>query len=420
MIARDSSLCVVACFLSLSTCSSHAAPEPEIGPSIIACTLYSCGSNSPELFGEPIRGLSVNGATNADRMMIERDSLKVRSQPGGSTCSSQAVRLGVQDGEFVGMKPDGTVLCRGKQLVGASITVRRLFLARTHTSHISIAEMDKVSTWEIDPNQRRYVATYRLVDDNHKSICTKRRVAWMDDWQINGLVPPLLPGPNSPGGPLGPPLQQQPRPPQMPPGIQGRLWFKVTDHAVIVQGEAYNDAGEISRKGAEWFNIGCAGNALAKMRLLGFNPMATGQTPADRGSTEQERVATLKMLTAKYAGPESHTVQGTALLWMSSRGIHYYGDPSGIDPRIGPIEAQWGPAGALCLSHLRLSKKPKSATTAQVAIIAADEVETIAALRSGGQPPACSPSGVSQIATSISNGSIGNAVWTTFTYEHVD
>ena len=331
--------------------------------------------------------------------------------------------MGVQDGQFVGKSQDGTVLCNGTELLGASVEV----VGRYHigaplswilwpiSMRIQISEMDAVSTWEFDPSKRRYVATYRLVGDNGNSICTKRKVAWMDNWQVTNLPQP--PPPNQPPRtPTGAPPQPTTRQ-QMPPGIRGQLWFAETDHAVIVQGETYDDDGTISRSGAEWFNIGCAGNAIAKMRLLGFDPMASGQTPANRSSTPDERIATLKMLTAKYTGPVSHTVQGTKLLWMSSRGIVYYGDPL-LDPGIGPIEAQWGPSGALCLSHLRLSRRPT--ITADVASVAASEHHTAADLRSSGQLPVCSTATQLEIRRSIANGSIGNAFWTTFTFDHVD
>jgi hypothetical protein len=96
-----------------------------------------------------------------------------------------------------------------------------------------------------------------------------------------------------------------------------------------------------------WFNIGCAGHAIAKLAL-------TGHTEAARfdgyATTTQERQAMLKMLTGDYCGHgEAFTAPGERLYW---RDDHHWMDYLG--PVHTPVEARWTPIGAACLGAPRL------------------------------------------------------------------
>jgi hypothetical protein len=120
-------------------------------------------------------------------------------------------------------------------------------------------------------------------------------------------------------------------------------------HAILVAGERYDEATKsvwASGDSAEgWFNIACAGSALAKMALMGYGP----ETPMHGiVTTPMQRQATLKMLTADYCGTgTSYTVSGQPLEWQNRYGW-FAPEISG-----GSLEAIWTESGALCLDNPR-------------------------------------------------------------------
>ena len=97
-----------------------------------------------------------------------------------------------------------------------------------------------------------------------------------------------------------------------------------------------------------WFNLGCAGSALAKMAL-------TGHTEASRithafDTTLAERQTILKMFAADYCGSGlPFTIGGQPLAWRDDRGTMKL--PAG-PPLVR--EARWTPNGAACLDKPRL------------------------------------------------------------------
>lgn len=102
-----------------------------------------------------------------------------------------------------------------------------------------------------------------------------------------------------------------------------------------------------------WFNIGCAGHAIAKLAL-------TGHTAAARfdgfATTPDERQAMLKMLSADYCGRGTpYTVAGQPLAWRDHRGW------MGFDGQL-PVEARWTSAGATCLNEPRVDANPSDLT----------------------------------------------------------
>jgi hypothetical protein len=177
----------------------------------------------------------------------------------------------------------------------------------------------------------------------------------MDPWQWVDR-PLFVPrNPRSPMGTIGGggPAQPGSGPPGMsntwlsgyPDDNEVAIWRTPTQHALLLQGESYDGAGNIARSesGPRWINIACAGAALSKMRLLGFHP----QGP----STERDRQATLKMLTARYHGERTYTWPGVPLLWKHNRN-QYYGVPR--PETVGPMESVWSSEGAECTAHPRL------------------------------------------------------------------
>lgn len=132
---------------------------------------------------------------------------------------------------------------------------------------------------------------------------------------------------------------------------------KPTGEALLVANERYNrDKVEVSESPAEgWFNIACAGNALAKVRLMGLDPESDTSTADDRQTA-------LKMVTAKYCvAPYDFTKQGNPLELSrcSSGQCSIDLAPDGMTKK-PVIEAYWNKDGATCMTHTRLfsSLKP--------------------------------------------------------------
>lgn len=98
-----------------------------------------------------------------------------------------------------------------------------------------------------------------------------------------------------------------------------------------------------------WFNIGCAGSALAKMHLTRHT--TAGATPKlDAGW--DARQALLKMYVSDVCGTgHAFTEQGTPLHWENvDAWMTLTGDESSY-------EAVWSEKGAICLDQHRLEKK---------------------------------------------------------------
>jgi len=98
---------------------------------------------------------------------------------------------------------------------------------------------------------------------------------------------------------------------------------------------------------AGWFNIGCAGHAIAKLALTGHTEAAR----ADGYQTDlKERQAMLKMLTGDYCGTgEAFTGPGEKLYWRDDRGwMPFLGAVHPV------VEARWASTGAACLGVPRL------------------------------------------------------------------
>ena len=106
-----------------------------------------------------------------------------------------------------------------------------------------------------------------------------------------------------------------------------------------------------------WFNLGCAGSALAKLAL-------TGHTEASRSAgtfvtTLSERQTMLKMLTADYCGTGTpFTVAGQPLNWRDDDGtMKFIQAPAQL-----AREARWTDQGPACLDKPRVDIHPTTAS----------------------------------------------------------
>lgn len=113
-------------------------------------------------------------------------------------------------------------------------------------------------------------------------------------------------------------------------------WF------MLIAGETYDRVTHAIDAAPTSVSLVCVGEAAAKMKLLGFGPQ--GQ----RQASVEERMATLRMITADYCGDgTSFTVAGKQVAWRDREGL--------VTPPFAEevLEAKWGPDGALCLEHPR-------------------------------------------------------------------
>jgi hypothetical protein len=95
----------------------------------------------------------------------------------------------------------------------------------------------------------------------------------------------------------------------------------------------------------DWFNFGCAGRTIAKLKLT-RNTTKSQLTPS-----HPRRQATLKMLAGDYIGDgRPYTVTGAPILWNDNSYIHY----AGYTPT--EIESRWTANGAMCINGLRLQR----------------------------------------------------------------
>lgn len=301
----------------------------DLGAARAGCNMWSCGGNTPILWGTFIRGLSSRGEGNADGIALAVGSL--RPLP-GRCGGAQSLTLGATGGEAIALRADGTVACRGAALIGATFMITMPDGAGRRAVSVRIDERGTVATWEADPHLRERVPTYRFSRASDGApLCGGE--GWMSGWQRSHELDD--------------------------DGARGR-WHRGTDHAVLVQGEIYDEVGDVAAEGPQWWGIACSGSGVAKMRLLGLDASHAGEPSA-------ARVATLKMLGARYLGSEAYTRPGVPLAWVRWDGRAYAGTP--VD-HVGPLEAVWDEHGARCVSHLRLAMEGTDEAAAEAATLA--------------------------------------------------
>jgi hypothetical protein len=126
-------------------------------------------------------------------------------------------------------------------------------------------------------------------------------------------------------------LTEHATPPKMPtaPGHA----FGRDDDLVIAMGEPLYDRRDerIADLPGSWFNLACAGDALAKLRLYGLH----------RAKDDAANETGLRMITANYCG-KPYTMRGMEFGWITS-------------PKDRLItEAQWSGGKAICVDTPRL------------------------------------------------------------------
>lgn len=109
-----------------------------------------------------------------------------------------------------------------------------------------------------------------------------------------------------------------------------------------------SDSKSVTGQVRDWFNIGCAGHALAKQYFTGHTKASSARLGIT--TTLAQRTANLKMLVADYCGVgQPFTVAGESLGWRDQ-----YGWYDSIGSFYPGIEARWTDQGAACLNTPRI------------------------------------------------------------------
>jgi hypothetical protein len=143
-------------------------------------------------------------------------------------------------------------------------------------------------------------------------------------------------------------------------------WGSVSGNALIFRGDRYDAAlkreWETGVKDT-WFNVACAGTAIAKLHFLHhtlageYDPLTGSDN--DRYTTPDQRQTMLKLITADYCGTGySYTQNGTPLRYYWATAAHRWHSPYPPDGGPDYWEAIWNPGGAICLSKPRLDTAP--------------------------------------------------------------
>jgi ADYC domain-containing protein len=287
--------------------SAGCAMEPvtlaEATSAFTECDVTRCGTNSPSIDGRGFHDLNLSGLENAQRIRL------VAFVKAGNHYQPRVVH-----GRLMANGGSGPLV--GTALVGAQ------FIVAEETGRqfaITIESVGAVHYWAALPGvPLATLETYNL------------------DWQPVGVEQrqPLC---------GNPPLTQDPN----------DLLGMTVLTAVMFEGDRIDaDAKTVSGTiDPSWFNIGCAGHAIAKLAL-------TGHTEAARfdgyATSTQDRQAMLKMLTGDYCGRgEAFTAPGERLFWRDDRHWMNY-----LGPVRTPVEARWTPVGAACLGAARLDINP--------------------------------------------------------------
>jgi len=277
------------------------------------CDVMRCGTNSPVIDGLGFHELNLQGAENAQHMRYAR-----------FVQGTLDYTLHVKDGRLWGTR-DGKIL-QHADLKGAQIIAK---LASGKQIAITIVNVGTVHFWAVTPGTAPgavpLIETYDL--------------QWAE-FTSSGKGEKLTPVCGN-------------------PARRDDTLGMVVRTAVVFEGDRIDaDSKKVSAAiDPTWFNIGCAGHALAKLAL-------TGHTEAARSfgyaTTPSERQAMLKMFTGDYCGTgEAFTIPGQPLYWRDDHG--WMGDPYPT-PVSTPVEARWGADGAICLGAPRLDVNIPAAT----------------------------------------------------------
>jgi hypothetical protein len=265
----------------------------------IAATSAEVGVGCPEL------GCNLNAASLGDGLFFHElhplgltNTVGVRYE-GFMSASGVPLQLHVGGHELRGITPSGSVYS-GSDLINA-----RIFLSKDgHHYIVRIDRIEMVTFWVGDPGQvPAYTFRYTKPSEPNReaSVCTTT--------DTEGAVP--------------------------------------TTVALVFTGDRYNAVRKtVTDKADGWFNVACAGSAMAKLHLLRHT--TAGGAPPVYNTNVSQRQAMLKMLTSDVCGTgRSFTVDGENVHYTDQRDWHP------LPSVTGTTESIWTDHGAICLDEPR-------------------------------------------------------------------
>jgi hypothetical protein len=310
--------------------------EPELGTEaqeLGGCSLWGCQSNSPLIDGLEFHELEENGLPN-----LEGFRLAGLYQP----ASGRWYDVNVAGARIIAESRDPSVYpsIAGTNLINSYMVV----LAPTGVYYrIIIKNVSNVTKFWV--GNQNLIETYELVYTKHFTPADPRPMC------------KYAPGRLDP---------------------EGNFWLKPLE-AIVFTGDRYEtstmDVTAASYAAAgDWFNIGCAGSALAKLHL---NRHTTAGSDSTHQTSLNRRQAMLKMYVADVCGNGfSSTRQGTPLVWENF--THWQNLPAAVSG----YEGFWGSNGMLCMEHHRLENDPDWAVAGGIR----DQIISSC----GSLPPTCS------------------------------
>lgn len=307
--------------LALAGCAVEALePSSDVIVQSVGCPPGECASNSPNLGGVWFHDLSrVSYTPNAEGFFIT-------GMVGGN---GQTYALSVTGGRISGSNSNGRI--SGQGLVNSIIYVRRTGSSNLYAVKIEAVE-SSISYWATSPNPpngvqpkvEMYKMRYTEYDGRGQQIVAEYPLCdhAIDSWDRNTYLT-----------------------------MNGM-------YLVVFEGERIDEAQKrIVGFDTSWFNLGCAGNILAKMHLDGHTAAAA---VGGFDTTIDERQTMMKMFAADYCGAGyAFTVFGQPLAWRDDDGTLAY--------QLAPasLEARWTPEGATCVGIPRVTAHPTAASMAQ-------------------------------------------------------
>lgn len=333
---------------SLASAATTLAMAPSKDRVTSVCPPDVCGRNSAEVEAYPLEELDLDGKPSRGGFRIVGVGL---ADGHNFPISDPQIKLDVDDGELVALRGSkatrhrvgGLVVQQGLTVYGIKFTEVRY--VRSWARRSGCDHTDPSTRYHTECYETAYALEYTKMGsgvgywgkdlnldedfDGKPNLCTQVP-SWGHEWAT--FVPPKE--------------------------VKGKFgyrnterWSSPTASALLVKGEVYDyqSATIVKPKPpGRWFNIACAGSAIGKMKLMGYDPETT---KPDWKTAPWQRQATLKMITANYCpavSSERFTHSGQNLAFQNR--ARWFDPWSRVEAKDSQVEAFWNHNGATCLT----------------------------------------------------------------------
>jgi hypothetical protein len=290
---------LAACAQPLENQTPTTTPAAVQNPGDPGCPEWKCTGNSPDMSGFEFHELHELQLPNSAGFILRR----LRKE-------GVDYHPDVRGDRLYGLGPGGVIVLQDDALEGAELVLEHTTIPGEFAIHITEVN-DNVAFWAAPKTP---IQTYEL------------------DY-------------TAPGAANRTPLCAN------PPASVGADGVRMApSEAILFAGDRYNDQKRLVAhtevEAGDWFNIGCAGSALAKLHLNRFT--TAGKHPSQPATSRDERQDVLAMYTGNVCGTgTAYTKAGTEIRWGSK---NEYRSLAGFTKH----EAIWKDGRAVCVSAWRL------------------------------------------------------------------